>query len=437
MPERFNPHDSQYKKVEDLPEEIQKNFVNVEGGGFVYKSATDYGYDQAFDDAELILAFKKQYPHVEDYIRHANWELPQLRERRKYQEKKEADLKKFREERLAAIEKIREEREPNIKKIILFIEDDSNNIEAIESLITKFPGREYGDEYIVANSLDEARAYLDTADTIITDRFFPTSSDAEPNDNGLDILTSYPDKTALITSGDTNVNVGDHKWKKSKCITIAYRQEDRERKFETNLQNEEAIVKKRPVDWAIAHNFATGAYQSLEKLSDTDIFKSYYHGNLAGLFSQFACGSPALVEELAIQKILSLGNDAKKQFPLRDFVMRYAFSVAKTNNELVLLMRKFWPQTAESYSSKAFVGMTTSDDPDPSYERVRDNFKKIVNKLFEGTGCQVQMDWESRQRGGGDVSYDLYLNPLYMNLMKDTETADKVEKFREKIESLL
>ncbi len=37
-PEQFNPHDLAYKKVEDLPEEEQKNYENVEGG-FVDKDA--------------------------------------------------------------------------------------------------------------------------------------------------------------------------------------------------------------------------------------------------------------------------------------------------------------------------------------------------------------------------------------------------------------
>lgn len=38
--EIFNPNDSHYKKVEDLPEEEKKNFANVDGG-FVRKEAKE------------------------------------------------------------------------------------------------------------------------------------------------------------------------------------------------------------------------------------------------------------------------------------------------------------------------------------------------------------------------------------------------------------
>ncbi|MBI5817181.1 MAG: DUF4116 domain-containing protein [Candidatus Yonathbacteria bacterium] len=39
-PEKFDPHDPQYKKVEDLPQEQQKNFVDIDGG-FVGKEAKE------------------------------------------------------------------------------------------------------------------------------------------------------------------------------------------------------------------------------------------------------------------------------------------------------------------------------------------------------------------------------------------------------------
>lgn len=41
-PEQFDPKDPKYKKVTDLPEEKQDNFVNVEGGGFITKEAANY-----------------------------------------------------------------------------------------------------------------------------------------------------------------------------------------------------------------------------------------------------------------------------------------------------------------------------------------------------------------------------------------------------------
>ena len=39
MPENFNPKNPEYKKVEDLPEEQQPRFKNIEGGGFINQEA--------------------------------------------------------------------------------------------------------------------------------------------------------------------------------------------------------------------------------------------------------------------------------------------------------------------------------------------------------------------------------------------------------------
>jgi hypothetical protein len=39
--EEFNPHDKQYQKVEDLPEDKRSDFEDVDGGGFVTKKAAD------------------------------------------------------------------------------------------------------------------------------------------------------------------------------------------------------------------------------------------------------------------------------------------------------------------------------------------------------------------------------------------------------------
>jgi len=419
--EKFNPSDPRYKKIADLPENQKEKFVDVEGGGFVRKEAADYGYNQAYDLAQEMIRIKKPYT---DYKRFYD------------ENEKQAEInlqeKKFQEEKSAAIENFRKEREPYKKKKILFIEDSGENIEGIKKITTNFPG----EEYVVANSLDKANAHLGDSDIILTDRFFPISSDAEPSDNGSNILKSYPDKTALITLGGYKGHDSTRRWERS-CVEIVYHNEGQEKMLRTNIRDKESSIEKRDIDWIVAHNFATGAYQALEKLSGTDIFKSYYHDSLASFFSKFACGSPAQVEELAFKEILSLGRRAKKEFPLSDFVMQYAFSVAKTDNEWVLLMRKFWPPY--NYSRRAFVGMTTSNDPDSAYERDRDEFIRVVNKTFEGSGCKVgyEPNWQEERHRGRDVSYELSLYPLYENLMSDAETANKVAKFKEKIESLL
>ena len=50
---RFNPHNPEFKKVEDLPEERQKDFSNVDDG-FVYKSAVELA--KTSDDAQEYIA---------------------------------------------------------------------------------------------------------------------------------------------------------------------------------------------------------------------------------------------------------------------------------------------------------------------------------------------------------------------------------------------
>lgn len=57
MSERmFDPSNSIYKKVEDLPKKEQANFANVEEGGFVRKEAK-----KAFDDAKKIIEIANQF----------------------------------------------------------------------------------------------------------------------------------------------------------------------------------------------------------------------------------------------------------------------------------------------------------------------------------------------------------------------------------------
>lgn len=56
--ETFNPGNTQYKKVEDLPEEEQAGFSNVEGG-FVRKEAKE-----EFNDAEKIVELANRFKDV-------------------------------------------------------------------------------------------------------------------------------------------------------------------------------------------------------------------------------------------------------------------------------------------------------------------------------------------------------------------------------------
>mgnify|MGYP001220178627 CR=1 FL=1 len=57
MSERmFNPGNAQYEKVEDLPKEEQKNFADIEEGGFVRKEAKE-----GFDDAKKIVELANQF----------------------------------------------------------------------------------------------------------------------------------------------------------------------------------------------------------------------------------------------------------------------------------------------------------------------------------------------------------------------------------------
>ena len=50
---KFNPSNSEYKKVEDLPMEERENFKNVEGG-FVKRSAIE-NTDEVFASEEYLM----------------------------------------------------------------------------------------------------------------------------------------------------------------------------------------------------------------------------------------------------------------------------------------------------------------------------------------------------------------------------------------------
>ena len=62
MPEKFNPKDEQYKKVDDLPKEHQEEFVDIPqeiGGGFVRKEAME-ALTEAEKVATIVNALKEQ-----------------------------------------------------------------------------------------------------------------------------------------------------------------------------------------------------------------------------------------------------------------------------------------------------------------------------------------------------------------------------------------
>ncbi|HRY59983.1 MAG TPA: hypothetical protein P5096_01235 [Patescibacteria group bacterium] len=54
MTEKFDPSKPEYKKVEDLPEDQQPRFENVEGGGFVNKAALELSKEDAQEKATKI-----------------------------------------------------------------------------------------------------------------------------------------------------------------------------------------------------------------------------------------------------------------------------------------------------------------------------------------------------------------------------------------------
>ena len=88
--EQFNPQNPEFKTVTDLPEKQKDNFVDT-GDGFVYKSAADYGYENAYDDAERIRSVMERYSFAdyEDAER-----VHSIKERDSYDQIKEDSVKR-------------------------------------------------------------------------------------------------------------------------------------------------------------------------------------------------------------------------------------------------------------------------------------------------------------------------------------------------------
>jgi len=60
MSQEFNPNNPEYKKVSNLPKNVQKDFVNIPEGGFVKKTAKEN-----LDKAEKVAKITCDYAYEE------------------------------------------------------------------------------------------------------------------------------------------------------------------------------------------------------------------------------------------------------------------------------------------------------------------------------------------------------------------------------------